>query len=142
MIPKTIMILPPYSLLSTCFRHQSISKIMEPIQPANTASIIQSIINVSSSLLFWRKSYHVSDEGALNVSLQGLKAYKGPKKQKGRPKKRAAQESEIYCRIIRYPTPMWVWIYLGADGSSSIFLRRVAIKTRREGKTAVTAVTV
>lgn len=71
-----------YSLLSTCFWHQPISRIMEPIQPANTASMIQSIIKVPSSPLFWRESYHINREGALNISGQGLKAYKGPPKQK------------------------------------------------------------
>ena len=34
--------------------------------------------------------------------------------------------------IIRYPTPIWVWIYWGESGSLSSFLRRVAINTRRE----------
>ena len=55
---------------------------MEPIQPANTANMIQSIIKVPSSPLFWRESYHINREGALNISWQGLKAYKGPPKQK------------------------------------------------------------
>ena len=55
---------------------------MEPIQPANTANMIQSIIKVPSSPLFWRESYHINREGALNISGQGLKAYKGPPKQK------------------------------------------------------------
>lgn len=53
---------------------------MEPIHPVRTASITQSIINVSSSLLSWRESYHISDEGALNISRQGLKTYKDPVK--------------------------------------------------------------
>lgn len=39
----------------------------------------------------------------------------------------------IYCRIIRYPTPICVWIYRGVEGSCSIFLRSVAIKTRSDG---------
>lgn len=38
-----------------------------------------------------------------------------------------------FCRSIRYPTPMWVWMYWGWLGSVSSFFRRVAIKTRREG---------
>ena len=39
----------------------------------------------------------------------------------------------LYCRIIRYPTPRWVWMYWGWLGSGSIFLRSVAMNTRREG---------
>lgn len=35
-------------------------------------------------------------------------------------------------RSIRYPTPIWVCIYWGAAGSFSIFLRKVAMNTRRE----------
>lgn len=35
-------------------------------------------------------------------------------------------------RSIRYPTPTWVCIYWGAAGSFSIFLRNVAINTRRD----------
>lgn len=35
-------------------------------------------------------------------------------------------------RIMRYPTPIWVWIYCGEPGSFSSFLRRVAINTRSE----------
>ena len=37
------------------------------------------------------------------------------------------------CRSIRYPMPTWVWIYLGSEGTGSIFLRRVAMNTRRDG---------
>ena len=33
---------------------------------------------------------------------------------------------------IRYPTPMCVWMYWGESGVGSSFLRRVAMKTRRE----------
>ena len=35
-------------------------------------------------------------------------------------------------RIIRYPTPMCVRIYLGCAGSASIFLRSVAINTQSD----------
>lgn len=35
-------------------------------------------------------------------------------------------------RIMRYPTPIWVWMYWGEPGSFSNFFRRVAIKTRSE----------
>ena len=40
-----------------------------------------------------------------------------------------SQESTF---IMRYPTPMCVWIYWGEPGSFSNFLRRVAINTRNE----------
>ena len=33
---------------------------------------------------------------------------------------------------IRYPTPMCVWMYWGESGVGSSFLRRVAMKTRRD----------
>ena len=33
---------------------------------------------------------------------------------------------------IRYPTPIWVWMYWGESGVGSSFLRRVAMNTRRE----------
>lgn len=37
-----------------------------------------------------------------------------------------------YTFSILYPTPMWVWMYWGESGSFSIFLRSVAMKTRRD----------
>ncbi len=45
---------------------------------------------------------------------------------------RLAAETTVYIFSIRYPTPICVWIYREKDGTFSIFLRNVAMNTRRE----------
>ena len=63
MIPKIIIMF----LLIRFYLHRLINKTIEPMQTANTAIMIKSIIKGSSSLLFWIEAYHIYREDALNI---------------------------------------------------------------------------